>query len=615
MKTRNIIYCLIALLAFSSCQDMFEPADENNRSDEALTGETKIAFGLLLSGYNSLPYQTSSVSDVATDDAVTNDKGSGYIDMAMGTWAADKDPMSQWDRCKYGIQYVNLFLERVEKVKWSPSVDSRNQMFIDRMKGEALGLRAVFYYHLLMAHSGYADDGVLYGVPLLLTAEDGSSDYNQPRETFAKCVKQCIADCDSAIALLPTDYENITDTLQMPEKYRKLRVEVTSYNLVFGTNSQNLMSGKAAEAVRAQVALLAASPAYRDQSLVEPADVVKYCKVVLDRIGGVEGMDTNGHLDWYSSSYKTFIEGQSPEVIWRGDRTDAQSSVEIANYPPTMYGNGRINPSQNLVDVFPMKNGYPITDSRSGFDPKHPYANRDERLKNSIIYNGYVSLRKDTILTGVNMAEGKNKSTDDNLNSIETSTRTGYYLRKTLREDVIAGPSIQGKIHIYPRIRYTEIFLACAEAANDAWGGNADPLNYGYTAYKILKKLRERAGIGVGYDENGNPLTGDKYLEEIKNDKEKMAELIRNERRLELCFENKRFWDLRRWKMPLNETVMGVKIERIEPNNPKSECTYTPIEVESRKFTHKDGSYQWYGPIPRGEVLKWNKLKQNKGWE
>ena len=101
---------------------------------------------------------------------------------------------------------------------------------------------------------------------------------------------------------------------------------------------------------------------------------------------------------------------------------------------------------------------------------------------------------------------------------------------------------------------------------------------------------------------------GDEYLEECAKDQAKMRELIRNERRIELCFENKRFWDLRRWQMPLNEPVKGMKITR---NDETLELTYTIEDVEERKY---DNSYQLYGPIPKSEVLKWNKLMQNRGW-
>jgi hypothetical protein len=168
--------------------------------------------------------------------------------------------------------------------------------------------------------------------------------------------------------------------------------------------------------------------------------------------------------------------------------------------------------------------------------------------------------------------------------------------------------SLIEQYHVYPRIRYTEIFLAYAEAANDAWGPKGDPTGIGYTAYDVIKAIRERAGLAT--NEIGQPLSaGDVYLDECAEDQAKMTNLIRNERRIELCFENKRFWDLRRWLLPLDETVKGMKIDR---NSETFELTYSIIDVEERKY---DNTYQCYGPVPKSEILKWSQLKQNKGWK
>ena len=570
--------------------------------------ESKYAHGLQIYGYARLPYITTTQTDVATDDAVTNLKTSNYLNMATGTWAADNNPMSQWDNCKDGIQYVNLFLSKVDKVKWAPSAVSKQQMFVDRLKGEAFGLRALFYYYLLQAHGGYADDGQLYGVPLLTVAEDGSSDFNQARAPFADCVKQCFADCDSAALLLPADYEDVNSNEEIPAKYQALGAERSGYNLVFGARSKGLLSAKVADAIKAQVALLAASPAFREQSGVTSAEAATYCAAALKRIGGMEGFDPTGHT-WYKNKSKLDPKAsEMPEILWRQDRSN-DNSQEKEHFPPTLYGNGRVNPSQNLVDAFPMVNGRPISDPLSGYDPQDPYANRDPRLDNIVIYHG-TTFKSTVILTGINMPN-ENNEMNDNLDKIDTSTRTGYYLKKLLRDDVSVNPSSQSvQYHVYPRIRYTEIFLAYAEAANDAWGPDADPTGVGFTAYDVIKAIRERGGLGQVYDRTGK-IIPDEYLEECKSDKQKMTQLIRNERRIELCFENKRFWDLRRWLMPLNESVKGMKIEKINPDQEDSPLKYTVIDVEDRKY---DNSYQLYGPIPRGEVLKWSNLKQNKGW-
>lgn len=611
----------MALFAMSSCDDMFDPAAENNRTIDDMTEESKYAYGLLMYAYNRLPVMTTSQTDIATDDAVTNQKSNGYLNMATGSWASDNNPMSQWDACKDGIQYVNLFLTKVNDVKWALSARVKQRMFIDRMKGEAYGLRAIFYFNLLQAHAGIDEDGNFMGVPLLLEPEDGSSDYDKKRDTFEKCINQCFADCDSAIAFLPLDYGDLKDFKDIPEKYTSKDIKInpdtintadlSSYNLVFGDKARNLLSGKVALAVKAQIALFASSPAYRDYCHVTSDDAARICadalKVLIDEEKKVS-IDPMGGTWFKNKSKLDPSASEMKEIIWREDRRN-NSDLEKEYFPPSLEGNGRINPSQNLVDAFPMANGRPITDPASGYDPKNPYANRDPRLANTVIYHG-MTYGGSTICTGYDIPDADNDYRD-NINNVEKSTRTGYYLIKHLREDV-ADESGQGKLkdryHIYARLRYTEIFLAYAEAMNDAHGPDDNRYEVG-SAKDIIRQIRERAGVGSyvgGIFVPGN----DEYLNECAGDRKKMAELIRNERRIELCFENKRFWDLRRWKMPLNETVRGMRVT-LDPDKLDGSLIYTPIDVEERVF---DNSYQWYGPLPKEEVMKWPNLKQNKGW-
>ena len=607
MKIKNIILYFIGSLAVCSCDDMFEPAIENNRTEDAMYEESKYAHGLLMYGYDRLPYIRSTQTDVATDDATTNVFTDDYYNMATGAWASDNDPMTQWNNCKDGIQYVNLFLTKVKKVKWAPSAKSKQWMFIDRLKGEAFGLRAIFYYHLLQAHGGYADDNVLYGVPLLTQPENASSDFNQPRATFAACVKQIFADCDSAVALLPQDYADVKTTEAIPAKYLSVGAQVTGFNLVFGEKAKGLISAKIAEAIKAQTALLAASPAFREQSGVTSAEAATLCANVLKRIGGLEGFDMTGST-WYKNKKKLDPSAaEMPEILWRESSHSQDTDQEKDNFPPSLYGAGRVNPSQNLVDAFPMRSGRPITDPNSGYDPQNPYANRDPRLDDNVLYNDVqFGSGGNIVITG--KYPDDNNGIVDNLNANDNSTRTGYYMKKLLRSDVSASKGLSKQYHIYPRIRYTEIFLAYAEAANDAWGPKNDPTGIGFTAYDVIKKIRERAGLGTDFKGAKLP-EGDSYLEECANDQAKMTDLIRNERRIELCFENKRFWDLRRWLLPIDEPVRGMMIER---NDETGKLTYTVIHVADRKF---DSSFQHYGPIPKSEVLKWSNLKQNRGWE
>ena len=539
----SIIALFVGLIfVLTGCQDMFEPAIENHKDNNDLYNMPAWATGLLGHAYISNPLGSWSFTDVATDDAVSNDPNNGYLLMATGSWRANNNPMDRWQYLRASWQYLNQFIEIADGVNWAadPLVAD---MFRDRMKGDAFGMRALYMYHLLLHHAGWTADGQLLGIPILTEPEDLNSEFNIPRNTFQECMQRLYADVDSALRLLPEDYGEITEDGQVPAKYRSKGVTAGQYTRVFGDNAKNRMSGRIAKAVKAQAALLAASPAYSAGSGVTWEEAANLMATVHNGLGGnpVGELDPNGNK-WYedSEAIQKLEAGVNPkEILWRGNK-DENLDLERDNYPPTLFGNGRVNPTQNLVDAFPMANGLPITDPNSGYDPKNPYANRDSRLALYIIYNGSKAGPQDVTITTA--ADG----TDNNaINRTETSTRTGYYMKKLLNQQVNANPNSETPAYHYkPFIRYTEIFLGYAEAANDAWGPTGSGAN-GYSAYDVIKAIRQRAGIGIN--------STDTYLESVKGDKDKMRELIHNERRLELCFEGFRFWDLRRWKKDITE--------------------------------------------------------------
>ncbi|MFT3738174.1 MAG: RagB/SusD family nutrient uptake outer membrane protein [Breznakibacter sp.] len=583
---RLIIALLFVSVAMSGCDDLFSPAIENNLGIDNATDNANYAHGLLLNGYARIPTNSWSFNDVATDDAVSNDNSSSYLKMATGQWTSDNNPLSQWTNSKAAIQYLNLFLSVTDTVTYT-SDEVVNEMFNDRLKGEAYGLRALFMYYLLQNHAGWTEGGELLGVPILLEPEVTESDFNKARDSFEDCMQQIYDDLDKAADLLPLDFEDITNVSQIPAKYSG--VTVSNYNRVFGAYFRLRVTARIAGAIRAQAALLAASPAYRDGNTTTWENAAGYAADVLDRIGGTSGLSSTG-LTWYSnaSEISGLSAGSNPsEILWRSDNGES-NDLEEQNFPPTLYGDGEINPTQNLVDAFPMSNGYPITDASSGYNASDPYTGRDPRLKLYVLVNGSTAgVSSTAIYTSVD------GGTNDGLNKVESSTRTGYYLRKLLRQDVNLNPSTTTEqLHYKARIRYTEIYLIYAEAANEAWGPTGTGGN-GYSAYDVVKAIRQRAGVGTA--------NNDAYLESVKGDQDKMRELIRNERRLELCFEGFRFWDLRRWESGLNETARGISI---------SGGSYQTISVENRVYQ----SYMNHGPVPYSEVLKFSALEQNKGW-
>ena len=588
---RIFILLLILVPLFSSCDDLFSPAIENNKGLSYMFKNADYAAGILANGYTRIPSDSWSFDDVATDDAVSNNTSNSYRKMATGAWTSQNNPLDRWTSCRAAIQYLNLYITNVDNVKFASDTIA-NKLFKERTKGEAYGLRALYMYYLLQAHAGWTTDGKLLGVPILTEPETSSSDFNQPRATFDDCMKQLYADVDSADALLPLDYGDLTSDNQVPTKYSTWGVDYSVFNRVCGTGVNLRMTGRIAKAIRAQAALMAASPAYSTGTTTTWVDAANDAANVLDLIGGVSGLDPNG-WHWFSNTTEigNLKGGANPqEILWRGS-TGTSLSLESDNYPPTLYGSGRVNPTQNLVDAFPMANGYPTTDHvNSGYDSSNPYSNRDPRLTKYILVNGGVAGPSSTII--YTAADG---TTNDALNATSTSTRTGYYMLKLMRQDVNLNPNSQNQQeHYQARIRYTEIFLDYAEAANEAWGPTGNG-GHGYSAYDVIKAIRKRAGVGT--------TNGDPYLESINanNDKEAMRTLIHNERRLELSFEGFRFWDLRRWKSSITEKAQGVSI--------KSNI-YTTIDVETRGYS----DYMYYGPIPYSEVLKYNQLVQNKGW-
>ena len=169
-------------------------------------------------------------------------------------------------------------------------------------------------------------------------------------------------DADKAIELLPLDYKKFADS-EIPEKYKNIGVtNASDYRRVCGEEYRGLMSGRIALAVRAQTALLAASPAFQSGSGMTWEQAADYAAEIIEKAngGGGCGLDADG-LEWYTLADKDYGTGGSPaEVIWRSS-TDDNNTLETANFPPSLYGNGRVNPTQNLVDAFPMANGYPIS--------------------------------------------------------------------------------------------------------------------------------------------------------------------------------------------------------------------------------------------------------------
>jgi hypothetical protein len=574
---KDIIKYIAILLLFAgllSCEKLFEPIDDNRLTPEYIESDPESAEGILLHAYTGLISHTN-FTVAATDDAVNNNLNDVYRRMATGQLSAQYNPAQRWDKYNQ-IFYINKFIEIVEsdQVRWHTN-DTVNLLFRERLLGEALALRGIYHFYILEAHAGKNGAGQLLGIPYydkFLTIDD---EFNIPRLSFEATIDRIIKDLNDAIVLLPMDYSNSpSDVLPKHQGY-----DFGLYIIANGAQYELRVSGRIAKAMKARVELFAASPSFLNGAghYEKAAD---FAAELISLNGGVSGLAPDG-LEFYNEDN----DFKGPEFLWRSTIEGTGSSwLEEQNFPPSVNGSGDLNPSHNLVSAFPMANGFPASEA-NGYDPQHPYSNRDPRLTTYIVCNG------NSLYSGANVVTGLGGGID-RIDSIpEQSTRTGYYIKKLLRNDVRINNdgSIVVHKHVNIYFRYTELYLILAEAANEI--GGPDYTVRGISARQIIAAIRERGGI----------TQPDDYLASVSS-KEAMRALIQNERRLELCFEGHRFWDIRRWGLPINESVSGYFYNG---------WNYVEIPVvETRDYPE----YAKYMPIPNSEILKFSALEQNQGW-
>jgi hypothetical protein len=575
MKKYVYIISIVLATGFGlvSCSDFLEPEHDNRLTDEQLIADPGFAEGLLINAYAALPSYYDFNLDVASDDAVSNAQSSSsdqyeVVGIGRGEWSSQNTPFATWENAYNQIFYINSFLDRIDKVEWSYQSAKIAKYHKQRLTGESYGLRAYYEFLLLQAHAGKDGSGNLLGFPIVDRILTLGDNYKLQRNTFAECVSQIISDCDLALENLPDRYVNTGDA---------------EYDAAMGARWLNRMDGYTVRALKSRVLLYAASPAYN-----LTGDVSKWQAAAV--AAGSFYLAAKGVPSDLAASGRTFyIYGSGPanyDVIW--SQAISQSlTMEQANFPPSLVGNGNTNPTQNLVDAFPMKNGYPIEHATSGFDAANPYMNRDPRLTDYILYDGVTFGSKGVIRTYVG-------APINGVNTQTNSTRTGYYLRKFLLDGVKIESPQTTQLHFYTFFRYTEVLLNYAEAANEAWGPDVDGGSVGFTARQVIAAIRKRAGI----------TQPDNYLASVTT-RDEFRKLVKNERRLELCFEGHRFWDIRRWN---DSEVM------------KESVTGSFREGESGAFSYKKvedrvyQNYMIYGPIPYTEILKNSELVQNNGW-
>jgi len=246
-------------------------------------------------------------------------------------------------------------------------------------------------------------------------------------------------------------------------------------------------------------------------------------------------------------------------------------------------GWGAVDPTQNLIDSYEFKDGKTEAEGSSLFDPANPYRNRDNRFYASIIYDGS-TWRGTKIYTRLGIANNANQI---NINGLSGNAgRSGYYMKKLQDSTIYSTNSTLDGTNVI-MYRYGEILLNYAEAKNELSG----PDN---SVYDAINQIRRRAGQPVlvaGLNQN------------------EMRQKIRKERRIELAFEGKYFYDIMRWKTAeqiFSKPIYGMKITTVN-----GKLNYEKIIIRNVLFNPAKNYLQ---PIPQYAMDQNQKLSQNSNY-
>lgn len=566
MKKRVLlnIICGAGILFTASCKkDFLDIAPTDRLSEGALLADSSMFEDFVINRYlgarlqekegdGSNPgfgrgFEYAMWSSLTDESIYTSDDNTWVIQQGLLAPENTGIAGTLWGRSYRSIRECNYALNNLDTVLMS---DAHKVL----LRAELRFIRA-YRYHDLIRNYG--------GVVLMGDKVYNLNDNLQDAALFAKSTLQqsmdyVLNELDTVVKYLPVD------------------------------NSSTWKLGRATKgaalALKSRLTLYAASPLY-NVGTWEAATAAAQAVIALNKYSLYTGGYGNLFLDVSAAN--------SESIFARLYTKNANHTcLEIANGANGYNAWGGNTPLQNLVDDYEMANGKAITDASSGYDAANPYLNRDKRFYATILYNG-ASYRTSTIDTytpgGKDSRDGK-----DNWNT----SKTGYYLRKFMNDTYpIDNPWGNAGFQPWYYFRYAEILLNYAEAANEAYGADVVPSGATMSARQAVNLVRGRTGIEM-------PAL------EVGLSKDAMRTAIRYERRVELAFEEHRFYDVRRWKIA--ETTEKVPAYGITITVSGGVTTYTrKVALDSRNFETK---HYWL-PIPRAEIqASNNKLQQTTGY-
>ena len=522
-------------------------------------------------------------------------KGESFLDRSWSP-EGDRFAKSVWGGSWYGIRVANMGLQALADGKMTDaSQDER-----DILAGQLYFMRAWFYFQLTQYWGG---------LPYIETVLPSDEPLTLPRETYRENAEKMAADFQKAADLLPVNWEDTEIGRRTPGN-NALRA-----NKIWALS----MLGK--------TYLYAGSPLMTNGINGPRTYDAEMCKKAADTFGRLLSMVENGETQYalvdfedYSNLFYTNQQGWlmpgGTEAIVRSPTYGPDSFWRQMNsYQPSAMASGDgivLSPAANYVNYFGMANGMPLNDPESGFDPTHPWKDRDPRFYNNFIYDGIkvvagtITDPQDEVWRYANLHTGGNY-----VNDPRTVSRTGYLNYKFIP----IGANIWDATYDYSHashlhlswLRLADVYLMYAEAAAQGYGAPAAKAgNFSKSAVEALNSIRERAGVEPLADKYSSTLEG--FMGEV-----------RRERAVELSFEGHRFNDLRRWLL-LTEYPYNIKTRQefdraaeLDPKaDPKENAVLNWREeiVQTRNLTNK---HYWL-PLNTDDVSMYPEFYQNPGW-
>lgn len=583
---KNIIkYILgIVLVLYStSCNtDFLNPKPEDRFANEEVWKDPALVEAFVNEMYRGLNHgiRELMLGSLTDESHFIHNYGSAQVVQSnltpadVGSFSRGDFDEFNWNVLYERIRQVNLFRENIESVPFD------DVKWKERLIGEVTFLNAYFYHNLVRLYGG---------VPLVKKAYKLQDEFLIPRSSLQESIQYVLDEADAAAAILREGY-------------------------VAGSNDIGRATKGAALALKSRMLLYAASDLYNDPSWSGGFSQPELISVTGDRIAkwqaakdaakavmdlGLYSLQTTGEpVKDYTD---VFLLKDSKEAIFsryflksRGWEDNAVPG--LANGPNGYHNWGGNTPIQELVDDYEMTDG-------SKFDwnnPTHaaaPYENRDPRLSASILYDQALWRPRPSdvadidpvgkiLIRSVETAPGVwSPGLDTRDGPVEdwNGGYSGYYLRKFIDPTVVheyaaAGGNQEAPWHFF---RYAEILLNYAEACIEL--GQDDE------AKLYLNQIRDRAGM-PHFTESGNLL----------------MERYRNERRIELAFEQHRYFDIRRWMIA--PQAMGRNANGIVIRDPLAgPVTYSRNKIQDRAWNDK----MYFLPIIQEEINRNSELVQN----